>query len=353
MCLLISILKTKNGAAVTTLLGMHHNVGGGERLKTFIKIAFFIFLNLFFFKTLAQTYPNKPIRYVVAFPAGDSPDIVARLTADKLSHLWNQQVMVENRAGAGGTIAANFVAKSSPDGYLLFLCNSASNGIAPALYKKLTYDGLNDFTPISRIGRTPNGFNIHPSLPVKNLTQFVTYVNAHPGQLQYGHGGAGASPQLSMELFKLITHIHLPDIAYKGTTPALTDLLGGQIPVMVGNVPALISHAQSGKIKMLAVTGAKRISALPEVPTVIESGFAGFEVFGWYGLCGPAGLPTQITKKLHTDLLTILQQADLMQKFSELFIEIAPQTEAEFKTFISNEINRWNDVIQQAHIMKQ
>ena len=301
----------------------------------------------------AQSYPSKPVRYVVAFAAGDSPDIVARLVGDRLSRMWDQQVVVENRTGAGGTIAGNFVAKSPPDGYTLFHCNIASNAIALALYAKLPYDGLRDFAPISRIGMTPNALIVHPSMPANSLKEFVAYARANPGKISYGHGGVGASPHLSMELFKSIAHIDVVHIAYKGASPALADLIGGQIPAMISNVPALLPYVQAGKIRVLAVTGPARVPQLASVPTMIESGFDGFIVTSWYGMCAPAGTPQPILDKLHTDLVKVLQMPDLLQRFADLVVEAAPQSRDEFAAFMRDEATRWAQVVKDAGIPVQ
>lgn len=301
----------------------------------------------------AQPFPGKPVRYVVAFSAGDSPDIVARLLGDKLSRMWEQQVLVENRTGAGGTIAGNFVAKSAPDGYTLFHCNIASNGIAPGLYAKLPYDGLRDFSPISRIGTTPNALNVHPSMPVRTLKEFVAHAKANPGKISYGHGGVGASPHLTMELFKNVARIDVVHIAYKGASPALTDLLGGQIPVMISNVPALLPYVQAGKIRPLAVSSAKRVAPLPNIPTFIESGFPNFEVTSWYGMCGPAGVPVPILDKIHGDLMKALQMPDVVQRFADMVVEPAPQSREEFTGYIRSEMARWAKVVKDAGIPLQ
>ena len=272
----------------------------------------------------AQSYPSRPIRYVVAFSAGDSPDIVARLIGDRLSRIWEQQVLVENRTGAGGTIAGNFVAKSAPDGYTLFHCNIASNAIF-----------------------------VHPSMPIHSIKDFIDYAKANPGKLSYGHGGVGASPHLTMELFRSLAHIDLVNIAYKGASPAMADLLGGQIPAMISNVPASLPYVQSGKIRALAVTSAKRISQLASVPTMIESGFPGFQVTSWYGMCAPAGTPVPILDKLHTDLVKVLQMPEVVQRFTDLVVEPVPQSREEFGAFLRDETARWAKVAKDAHIPVQ
>jgi tripartite-type tricarboxylate transporter receptor subunit TctC len=299
-----------------------------------------------------QPYPSRPVRYVVAFAAGDSPDIVARLVGDRLTRLWEHQVVVENRTGAGGTIAGTFVAKSAPDGHTLFHCNIASNAIALALYTKLPYDGR-DFAPISRIGTTPNAIFVHPSLPVHSLQAFVAHAKASPGKISYGHGGVGASPHLTMELFKSLAHIDVVHVAYKGASPALADLLGGQIPSMISNVPASLPYVQSGKIRPLAVTGPKRVPQLASVPTMIESGYPGFIVTSWYGLCAPAGTPPTILDKIHADLVKVLQIPEIVQRFSDMVVEAAPQSRDEFAAFIRSEATRWAQVVKEAKIPTQ
>jgi tripartite-type tricarboxylate transporter receptor subunit TctC len=246
----------------------------------------------------AQSYPVKTVRYVVAFAAGDSPDIVARLVADRMTRLWDQQIVVENRVGAGGTIAGAAVANATPDGYTLFHCNIASSAIAPAVYPKLPYDPIRDFAMVSRIATTANALIVHPSLPAKSVAEFIAYAKSHPGKLSYGSPGVGTSPHLSMELFKMTSGINVVHIAYKGAMPALADLMGGQIPVMLANLPALLPHIVSGKIRALAVTSATRSARLPAVPTMLESGVADYVVTSWYGMCAPAGTPVPILDKL-------------------------------------------------------
>ena len=301
----------------------------------------------------AQSYPVKPVRYVVAFAAGDSPDIVARLVADRLSRMWDQQVVVENRVGAGGTIAGAAVANAPPDGYTLFHCNIASSAIAAAVYPKLPYDPLRDFAMVSRIATTANALIVHPSLPAKSVAEFIAYAKAHPGKLSYGSPGVGTSPHLSMELFKTIAGIDVVHIAYKGAMPALADLMGGQIPVMLANLPALLPHIVSGKIRALAVTSAKRTAQLPSVPTMIESGVPDYVVTSWYGMCAPAGTPQPILEKLHTDLMKTLQAPDVQQRLTDLVIDVAPTSRDEFTAFIRSEMARWAQVVKDAGIPSQ
>lgn len=301
----------------------------------------------------AQAYPVKPVRYLVPFPAGGSPDIVARLLSERLNRLWGQPVVVENRSGAGGTVAAAFAAKAAPDGYTLFQCNIASNAIAYSLYAKLPYHPLNDFTPISRIGTTPSALVAHPSMPAASIAELIKYAKANPGKLSYGSSGAGSSPQLAMELFKLIAKINVVHIAYKGAAPAIADLLGGQIPLGIANVPALLPPVQAGRIRALAVTGAKRLPQWSSVPTMAESGMAGYDVTSWYGLCAPAGTPRSVVDKVHADLSTVLRAPDVQQRMNDMVIDAAPTSPEEFAAFIRSETSRWAKVVKDAGIAQQ
>ena len=303
--------------------------------------------------SFAQSYPAKTVRYVVAFAAGDSPDIVARLVADRMTRLWDQQIVVENRVGAGGTIAGAAVANATPDGYTLFHCNIASSAIAPAVYPKLPYDPIRDFAMVSRIATTANALIVHPSLPAKSVAEFIAYAKAHPGKLSYGSPGVGTSPHLSMELFKTTSGINVVHIAYKGAMPALADLMGGQIPGMLANLPALLPHIVSGKIRALAVTSATRSARLPAVPTMLESGVADYVVTAWYGMCAPAATPVPILDKLHADLTKTLQAPDVQQRLADLVIEVAPTSRDEFTAFIRSEMARWAKVVRDSGIPTQ
>lgn len=313
----------------------------------------FLIATLFMGGAVAQTFPAKPIRYVVAFAAGDSPDIVARLAGDRLSRVWEQQVLVENRVGAGGTIAGAFVAKAPADGYTLLHCNIATNAIALALYSKLQYDGLKDFAPITRMGVTANAFLVHPSLPTKTLAEFVRYAKANPGKLSYGHGGVGASPHLSMELFKSMAGINMVHVAYKGASPAVADLMGGQIPVAVANLPALIPHIKSGKVNALAMTAEKRAPQAPGVPTMIESGYPDYVVYAWYGACAPAGTPQPILEKLHTDITRVMNAPDVQQRLNDLVIDVSTMSRDGFTSFMRSEATRWAKVVKDSGLTPQ
>jgi tripartite-type tricarboxylate transporter receptor subunit TctC len=301
----------------------------------------------------AQGYPVKPVRYVVPFPAGGSPDIIARLLAERLGRMWGQQVLVDNRAGAGGTVGAAFAAKSPADGYTLFQCNIASSAIAESLYARLPYDHQRDFAPLSRIGMTPNVLVVHPSLPVHTPKEYIAYARTNPGKLSYGTSAAGTSQQLAMELFKLTAKVDIVFVPYKGAPQALSDVVGGQIPSSAQSAPGVLQAIQSGRVRPLAVTSLKRIPQLPSVPTMDEAALPGFEVNSWYGLCAPTATPTPVLDKVHADLTSALRTPEVQQRFEQLVIDVAPTSRDEFGQFIRTETTRWARVIRDAKIPPQ
>ena len=301
----------------------------------------------------AQDYPNKPIRYVIPFDPGTSPDVVGRILAERLTRLWGQQVVVENRVGAAGTLGTAFVAKAPPDGYILLQANIAPNAIAVSLYAKIPYDQLRDFAPITRIGMTPNIITVHPSVPFKSIQQFIAYAKAHPGQLSYSSAIVGTSPQLTMELLKLQVKFDVVHIPYRIAAQAVTDTIGGQVPVNVANLPAIIGPVQVGRLRALAVTSAQRVSQLPDVPTMQESGVPGFEVNSWYGVAAPAGTPAPLLDKLNADITSVLRMPEIQHRLNELVMPPSPTSRKEFEQFIRSEIARWAQVIKDAGIPKQ
>jgi tripartite-type tricarboxylate transporter receptor subunit TctC len=301
----------------------------------------------------AQGYPAKPVRYVVPFPAGASPDIIARLITERLSRIWGQQVVVDNRAGAGGTVGAAFAARSPADGYTLFQCNIASSAIAESLYAKLPYDSQRDFAPLSLIGTSASALVVHPSLPTPTVKAFIAYARANPGKLSYGTSAAGTSPQLAMELFKSMAKVDVVHVAYKGSPQALTDTIGGQIPVSMQTAPAVLPAIQGARVRALAVTSLKRISQLPSVPTLDEAALPGFEVNTWYGLCAPAGTPVPILEKVHADLTAVLRMPETQQRLRDIVVEAAPISRDAFEQLIRADIARWARVIKAAGIQQQ
>lgn len=301
----------------------------------------------------AQAYPAKPVRYIVPFPAAASPDIVARLVTERLGRLWKQQVIVDNRAGAGGTVGAAFAAKAAADGYTLFQCNIASSAIAESLYAKMPYDHQRDFTPITLIGKTPNVLVVHPSMPVRSVQEFIAYAKAHPGKLSYGTSAAGSSQQLAMELFKSLAKIDVVSVAYKGAPQALTDVIGGQIPASVQTAPGVLTAVQAQRVRALAVMSLTRLAQLPSVPTLNEAALPGFDSSSWYGLCAPSGTPVAILDKIHADITSVLRTAEIQQRFKELVIDYTPTSRDQFGQFMRSETARWALVIRQAGISQQ
>jgi tripartite-type tricarboxylate transporter receptor subunit TctC len=301
----------------------------------------------------AQTYPGKPVRYVIPFDAGSSPDIVGRTITDRLSRLWGQQVVVENRVGAAGTLGSAYVAKAAPDGYTLLQANIASNAIAVSLYAKVPYDQLRDFAPITRIGMTPNVIMVHPSTPFRTVRQMVDYAKANPGKLSYSASLPGTSPHLTIELLKLQLKFDVVYIPYKLGAQAVTDTIGGQVPINISNAPLSTAPVQSGRLRALAVTSAQRLALLPDVPTMQESGVSNFEVTSWYGLMAPAATPAAILDKINADMHTALRAPEVEKRMLEVSMPPAPTTRQEFDQFVRSEVARWGRVIKEAGIPQQ
>ena len=301
----------------------------------------------------AQTYPNKPVRYVIPFDAGSSPDIVGRTITERLSRIWGQQVVVENRVGAAGTLGSAYVARSAPDGYTVLQANIASNAIAVSLYAKMPYDQLRDFAPITRIGMTPNIILVHPSVPFKTVRQMVDYARANPGKLNYSAALAGTSPHLTMELLKLQLKFDIVHVPYKIGTQAVTDTIAGQVPINISNAPLSIGALHGNRLRALAVTSAQRISLLPDVPTMQESGVPNFEVNSWYGLVAPANTPAAILDKINADMTTALRAPEVEKRMQEVGMPPSPTTRQEFDQFVRNEVARWARVIKEAGIPQQ
>jgi tripartite-type tricarboxylate transporter receptor subunit TctC len=301
----------------------------------------------------AQSYPNKPVRYVVPFGPGGSPDLVARLLGERLSRLWGQQVVVENRVGAAGLLGTAFVAKSPPDGYTLVQCNVASSGIAVSLNAKMPYDQLRDLAAITRIGMLPNVITVHPSVPLKSIKEFIAYARANPAKLSYAGSLVGTSPHLSMEWLKLIAKFDIVHIPYRIGSQGIADTIAGQVPVGVFNLPASVAPIQAKRLRGLAVTSAQRAAPLPDVPTIKETGFPDFEVNSWYGVCAPSATPAAVLDKLQTDIAAVLRMPDFQQRMSELVMDATPMTREEFDQFIRADIARWAHVIKEAKIPLQ
>jgi len=303
--------------------------------------------------TSAQDFPNRPLRQIVPFPPGGGVDIVTRIVGAKWSEVLGQQIVVENRAGAGGNVGADYAARAAPDGYTLFTCQIASHGISPAVYSKLPYDHLRDFAPVSLIGKTPNVLVVNPAVPARSIAEFIEYVKASPGRYSYASPGVGTSPQMTMELFKLTTGLNLVHIPYKGGAPALMDVIAGQVIGMFGNLPEQLSAIKGGKTRALAVSTLERSPQLPDVPTVAESGFPGFEVTVWYGVCTQAAVPKPILATLNATLVKTLSMPEMGTRLAEATIDASPTTPDEFLAFIRAETEKWERVARDAGMPKQ
>lgn len=299
---------------------------------------------------LAQTYPSKPIRLVVGFPAGGPADIFGRAIAQKLTEVTGQQVVVDNRAGAGGILAAENVAKAPADGYTFYLASSAVLASYASLYDKLPYDLNRDFVPVTKAIAVPEMLVVHPALPVKTTKEFVALAKAKPGQLTYGSTGNGNMPNLAFESFKIAAGVNILHVPYKGAAPAVIDLLGGHVQATILDVPVLLPHVQGGKMRGLAIATAKRAATLPEVPTMAEAGYPSVNADNWYGVIVASATPKDVIAKLHAALVTTLNSADLKQKLAGQGANTLSSTPEEMAAFMKEETAKWGKIIKAAGI---
>ncbi len=297
----------------------------------------------------AQDFPTHPVKIVVPFPAGGTTDILARQLAKELGERWGKPVIVDNKAGASGTIFSEQLARMPPDGHTLML-TATHHVINPGLYKNLKYDTRTDFTPLAQVAAVPNVLVVHPSFPPKTVQQLVAYAKANPGKVNFGSSGTGGANHLSGELFKLMAGVEMVHVPYKGAATALTDLLGGQTPMMFDSVPGVLQHIQSGKLLALGVTSLKRSPALPNVPTIDEAGLKGFEATAWFGLYAPGRMDPKLREKLAGDVRQVLQSANIRSQFAALGAEPGSMTQAQFTSFVDAELTKWVKVISDANV---
>jgi tripartite-type tricarboxylate transporter receptor subunit TctC len=297
----------------------------------------------------AQTYPAKPVKIVVAFSPGGPPDVMGRIFADKLSAMWGQPVFVENRGGAGGNIGSEYVAKSVPDGTTLLLAPSShvTNG---ALYSKLAYDPIRDFTPISQVAYYPLVLVVHPTVPATTLKELVALAKAEPGKLMLASAGSGTPTHLTAELFRSVAGIDFVHVPYKGAAPATNDLLGGQAQMMFNNPVSAMPHVKSGRLRALATTSAQRAPVAPDVPTVAESGYPGFEAGTWYAFLGPAGIAKEIQARLAADIVAVTQMADVRSRFAAMGVDPIGTTPEQLAAIMQSDLEKWTKVIRAANI---
>jgi tripartite-type tricarboxylate transporter receptor subunit TctC len=314
-------------------------------LKRVVSACVYCMLSLAAVASWAQNYPTRPVRLIVPFATGGGADIIARTVAQKLSEAYGQQFIVENRPGAAGNIGVELVARSPADGYTLLL-NSSNFSTNVSLFSKLNFDPVRDFEPISLLAAAPYVLVVHPSLPVRTVKDLIAVARASPGKLTYGSAGNGTPAHLGMELIKATAKIDMVHVPYKGSIPHLSDLVAGQIAAGFDNVLSSVPLVKAGRLRAIAVSGASRSPALPEVPTVAESGLPGFDVTVWNGILAPAGTPREITARLHSEIIAALQKPDVRSRMSGLGVDIIGSTPQEFAAFIRRDIDKWAAVIK-------
>lgn len=294
----------------------------------------------------AQNYPTKAVRLIIPFSAGGAADVPGRIVTQKLSEALKQQVIVDNRPGAGSTIGADTAAKAAPDGYTIFMISN-THFVSAALHKKLSYDSLNDFTPVTQITSAPNVLVVHPSLPAKSVKELIALAKAKPGQIDYASSGNGSTQHLTGALFASMAGINITHIPYRGSGPVTADLLGGQVMVAFPGIAGMLPHIKTGKLRPLGVTGGKRSPELPNVPTIAEAGVKGYEMVAWFGISGPKGLPRDIQMKLHGDLLRVLKTPEMGKSLQAVGQEAAWQDSPEkFFDFLKVEAAKWAKVVK-------
>ena len=317
--------------------------------KLFLVAIFFCYPTFVF----AQTYPVKPVTIVAPLSAGGSADLLARILSEKLTPVFNQPVVVENKVGAGGTIGANFVAKALPDGYTLLLGVTATQTIAPSFYKSLPYNSEKDFKPIGLVAQIPVVFVINSELKINSAKDFVATAKKSGKVYSYASSGTGAIPHLTGELFQISTGIKLNHIPYKGAAPAMTDLISGRVDIMFDHLPTVLPHIKSGKLIPLAVAGSERAKALPEVPTLAEVGIPGVDVYSWFGLLAPAGTSEQISNQLNQEIQKIQKMDDVKAKLANMGAEPVVMSSDNFKKLIDSDIKKWSKLIKTTGIQSE
>ena len=298
----------------------------------------------------AQQYPAKAIRVVVGFAPGGGTDLVARIIGAKMNESWGQPVLVDNRAGATGTIGADLVAKAPPDGYTLLMGHVNSHGIAPNIFRKLPYDAERDFSMVAYVGYVPNVLVIHPSIPARNVKELIAIAKAQPGALNYASSGVGSTQHLAGELFTLLTGVKIVHVPYKGSGPAVVDLLAGHVSMNFDTMPPVLPHIKSGRMRALALTTPKRSPQLPDVPTMMEVGLKGFDMTNWYGMMAPAKTPRDIIVKLNGEVNRIVRLPDAKAKLEEAGTQLDPMSPEQFASFLKSEIAKYSKLVKAANV---
>jgi len=294
----------------------------------------------------AQPYPSKPSRIIVGFTAGGPSDIVARNVGQQHTERMGQSFVVENRAGATGTIGAELVAKAPPDGYTLYLASQTTHAVAPYMYAKIGYDPLKDFATVVRVVHNPLLMVVNPSFPVTSIKELIALAKARPGQINFATGGIGSSPHMSMELFKVMTRIDIVPIHYKGDGAAIIDIIGGQVPMLTSSMSALMPYVKSGKMRGIAVTSMKRSTVAPEFPTIAESGLPGFEVITWFGILAPAATPKEVVNRLNSEIVAAVALPNVREQLTKMGFEIVANTPEQYAVFLREENVKWGKVVK-------
>lgn len=321
-------------------------------MKTFTKLVLSLTTVCAATLASAQSFPSKPVHIVVPFPAGGTTDILARELAERLRVTWNTPVIVDNKAGASGTIGSDDVVQSKPDGYTLLL-TATHHVINPSIRSNLPYDTQKDFVPLALVGTVPNGLIVNNDFAAKTIGDLIRMAKEKPGTINFASTGIGGANHLSGELFKTMAGIDITHVPYKGAAPALTDLMGGHVAVMFDGMPGVLRAVASGRARVLGVTSLKRVPELPNVPTIDESGVKGFEVLSWFGLYAPAHLPPEVSTRITTDVNTALQSDEIKESFAKVGVEPGTMTQPEFAKYVDDEIAKWSRVVEVAKIPKQ
>lgn len=295
--------------------------------------------------SIAQPFPSKPLKILVPSTPGDGSDILARSIAQKLTERWGQPVVVENRPGAGGVVGTEAAAKSPADGYTVIMGNAGSHAINQALYPKLSYDVVRDFAPITLAASAPNVFVVNPSVPAKTVAEFIALAKKEPGKYSFASGGNGSSAHLNGEMLKAFAGIEMTHVPYKGSSPAITDVIAGQVQLMIGNLPPVLPHIKSGKVRALGVTTATRFAATPDLPPIADT-VTGYESLAWFGLFAPAATPREVVAKWHDEVVAILALPDIRERVAQMGFEVVGNTPEAYATLIRNDIAKWQRVVK-------
>lgn len=316
--------------------------------RTWLRAVTFVFGAFVASAALSQDYPSRPIRIIVPFPAGGTADLLARQIGQTMSEALRQQVVIENRTGAGGNIGADLAAKSKPDGYTLLMGTVSTHAINPNLYPRMPYDPVKDFAPVMMVAKMPNLLVVHPSVPAFNVAELIALAKARPGALAFASAGNGTSQHLSGELFKKMAGVDMIHVPYKGNAPAVTDLVGGQVQVMFDNIPVSLQQVRAGKLRALAVTGLARSPVLPELPTLAEAALPGYSITSWFGLYAPSGTSPQIIERLNRETNKALATVQFRRRLTDQGIEPAGGTPGQFADFMRAELVKWGKIVRES-----